>query len=480
MARSAFLLLCISGGRGLEEELCSKDWHCEDDCSGERSLTLCYRASRLAQRLHQLDTYPNGSPDLIRLERSLRFAEPDDVRQLCLEFARFPKSPDVVEKRLAKCSRAMLQMALVSNVALHPSSFTDDYTCSRGSLMARYPTSLVDDELRYSRLAKERWFFPHYIRYISMVSKWKLFAMLRNHTAKCGRLGYRCAVFNPWEPNRCFSHHPLIEPVAPSCDKKPTIPRRHSKPDQVTDWLGVRWDTDSDLGTGPWGQPELTRRLERWGLAWGPFPGEDYFETISMLRGISTTQDHFVLVEVGSSIGYWSLKAAVAFRSQFGEDGSCDLILIDANYSMGSTAKHLLQNGIYDLCNVSLQKAYASASFLDRLVLAHGHINMLHIDIQGAELDLIKGSDHLSKVQVVHVGTHTRSVHRNLGEELLKKGFVIDYDYPPTSFVRTAFGPVAFDDGILAASHVSNVQRLHDKEERSLCWDSVGLPHGKL
>ena len=59
---------------------------------------------------------------------------------------------------------------------------------------------------------------------------------------------------------------------------------------------------------------------------------------------------------------------------------------------------------------------------------------MIHVDIQSAELDLLKGSEHLSKVQALHVGTHSRDLHHNVREELLARGFSMDFDYSPFSF----------------------------------------------
>ena len=162
--------------------------------------------------------------------------------------------------------------------------------------------------------------------------------------------------------------------------------------------------------------------------------GEDYFETISLLYAVSAATQRFVLVEAGSSNGYWSLKAAKAFRQKHPEEGSCDLILIDSEYPMAQTAEHLRENSIHDLCNISLYQEPATASLLDRLVQAFGSINMIHVDIQSAELDLLKGSEHLSKVQALHVGTHSRDLHHNVREELLARGFSMDFDYSPFSF----------------------------------------------
>ena len=171
-----------------------------------------------------------------------------------------------------------------------------------------------------------------------------------------------------------------------------------------------------------------------WQVSFDVHTGEDYFETISLLQAVSAATQRFVLVEAGSSSGYWSLKAAKAFRQKLPEEASCDLILIDSEYPMAQTSEHLRENSIYDLCNISLYQAPATASLLDQLVQAFGSINMIHVDIQSAELDLLRGSEHLSKVQALHVGTHSRDLHHNVREELLARDFSIDFDYSPFSF----------------------------------------------
>lgn len=160
-----------------------------------------------------------------------------------------------------------------------------------------------------------------------------------------------------------------------------------------------------------------------------------------------------MVVEAGSGHGYWALKAAKAFRQRYPSltEGSCDLILIDSDYPMAKAAAHLSKNHIYDLCNVSLHQEPATAPFLAGLLHTYGSIDLLHVDIQKAELELVTESPDLSLLRAVHVGTHTREIHRAVRTDLLERGFAIEADYPPLSFLRTPYGPVPFCDGLLAA-----------------------------
>lgn len=324
----------------------------------------------------------------------------------------------------------------------------------------------LTDETNYFASVGVRRFWLTYQKYYMWTPRWTVFAMVANHTAHCRSLGYACSLFNPWEPQKCFKHHELIEAVLqPPFYQLPKFPPRLYLSKVATDWLGIQIECNVGVAQD---QPELTRRFECWGLPVGPLPGEDYFETISLLKSVISAEEEFTLVEAGSGIGYWSLKAAKLWRDISPTPRPCHVILIDAQVDMGAAAKHLMKNNIYHLCNVSLFQASASAPLLDRLL--NWEINMLHVDIESWEMPLIQQSQLLGRVRRLHVGTHSRKIHRHVKERLSELGFAIEFDYPPRSLARTQYGPVAFDDGILAGDGPS-VQKLRDQksdQQRSL------------
>ncbi|CAE7034343.1 unnamed protein product [Symbiodinium natans] len=380
---------------------------------------------------------------------------------------------------MAKCARAMLAMAVLANVvdvtSLGPNNETS--TCSTAAVHERYP---VRDALerRVLDLEQDRqhkaWWRAAYHRHSHLGSGWefqhkgaKLLRLLANHTAMCGALGYTCAVYNPWEPRRCFSHHPLVKAWSPSCGggsdgsdpwRSTGIPRIPRRPPRVrksaADWLGLHQDCQEGLESQlPQTQPEMTRMLECAGVAWGPVAGEDYFETISLLRAVTsaTSFTNFVVVEVGSGIGYWAPKAAKAFRRRFPHTGSCHVVLIESLVPTASAAANLQRNGIYELCNVTFYQSAATAQLLDSLIQSFGAVDLVHVDIQEAELELVKRSILLPKVQHLFIGTHGRLIHREVRTWLVAHGFSLDFDYVGKSFLPTAYGPVVFGDGVLAA-----------------------------
>ncbi|MBS0661490.1 MAG: FkbM family methyltransferase [Verrucomicrobia bacterium] len=80
---------------------------------------------------------------------------------------------------------------------------------------------------------------------------------------------------------------------------------------------------------------------------------------------------------------------------------------------------------------------------LDRFVRARRleHIDILHVDIQGYELQFLKGArGALSKqlVDYVFISTHSQDIHRNVVSELLGLNYRVevssDYDHETTSF----------------------------------------------
>lgn len=204
-----------------------------------------------------------GVPEV---ERNLKFPEPSAVRELCLDFLRLPRGSAKLERSLSKCSRVMLMLATLADV-VGAVELKSNGSCSEERTKARYPMTLEDEE-RYDGLIDTR-FLPAQARYVVLISKWKLFAMLSNHTQMCTKHGFRCAAFNPWEPRRCFEHHELVRRWSPSCHGQPGVVR--SSP--LRDWLGLHIDEGGCGHNTPQGQSELTRRLECYGLAWGPLPG---------------------------------------------------------------------------------------------------------------------------------------------------------------------------------------------------------------
>ncbi|CAE7254692.1 unnamed protein product [Symbiodinium natans] len=267
------------------------------------------------------------------------------------------------------------------------------------------------------------------------------------HTRKCRSLGVESPLYNPFEPDRCLEEHPVMRSWVQFRDTWNFTHSQHLTAARV-DWLGITVDCAD--GTLESLQFSFTRFLECLGIPWGPLPGEDYFETITLLQSVAESGDSFVAVEAGSGRGYWAVKAAKAYKRQH-PSGACSIVLIESEEDMKLAAAHLTDNGVFSICNATLYASYATPSLLDSVIRGHGRVDLLHVDIQRAELPLFQGSQLLRSVRRVHVGTHSRLIHRHLRVWLQLLGFQLDFDLSPLSFVRSAFGPIPTNDGLLAA-----------------------------
>ncbi|CAE6937867.1 unnamed protein product [Symbiodinium sp. KB8] len=393
----------------------------DTDCDHEDCLTdfpsLCRKAARLIRRVHDVD---GGGH---------HFVEPSEVWNLCLEFLGLQEGPARPGQHIVRCSRAMLAMAVLYDVV---SDELDNSTCSTASVHKQFPI-LDSFEQRIAELRQDRqhkiWWKTAYSKHTQLGSGRefqrkgaKLLRLLANHTERCRVLGHACAVYNAWEPETCFPHDDLVQSWSPSCQDDMQIPSR------------------------PQTQPEMTRMLET-----------------------ATSTSTFVVVEAGASVGYWAPKAAKAFRRRFPDTGACHLVLIDSIVPASSAAANLQRNGIYDLCNISFFQSRATASLLDRLIDFFGTVDLLHVDIQEAELDLVQRSVRLPRVQHLFVGTHGRRIHRQVRSFLAYHGFAIDFDYVGKSFLRTPIGPVVFGDGVLAACRAQG-EGEHKTHSFALCY----------
>ncbi|SEC61115.1 methyltransferase, FkbM family [Rhizobiales bacterium GAS191] len=237
-----------------------------------------------------------------------------------------------------------------------------------------------------------------------------------------------------------------------------------------------------------------------------PRRDDDYFEWISLLEAVKEAKDSFVFVELGAGYGRWSARAFKAAQQRKIPSISC--ILVEAEPVHARWAfEHMTYNGASDFrilqCAVGATRSKAmfvvenhkseapndpqhwygqslnwtDASHhrstettyegrpviangdgwgaievdvvtLDDVIGSHTFIDCINIDIQGAELDVIRGGrDALRKVRRLYIGTHNHEVEEGLRCEMRGIGWQCVYDYPCLSTVETEFGPIVFGDG---------------------------------
>jgi FkbM family methyltransferase len=217
---------------------------------------------------------------------------------------------------------------------------------------------------------------------------------------------------------------------------------------------------------------------------------EEYFEWIALLTSIVNARGRFCMAELGAGWGRWIASAAVLCRQR---DVECSFIGVEAESSRFELMKMVLRdNGVnpddHDLLQAAVaerdgevllagleashqqyghkiiraDEATAYQNFpgyevrpvpaysLETICANHQYIDLIDIDVQGAEYDsLAPAFDVLDwKVGVVHIGTHTRRIERSLKRAFRAHGWLNAFSYPCHSEVATRFGRVTFVDGV--------------------------------
>jgi FkbM family methyltransferase len=77
-------------------------------------------------------------------------------------------------------------------------------------------------------------------------------------------------------------------------------------------------------------------------------------------------------------------------------------------------------------------------------------IDLLDVDVQGAELEILRAGIELmdERVRRVHIGTHGEEIERGLRRLFRRHGWISVFDYKCRTAALTPFGQVWFDDGV--------------------------------
>lgn len=245
-------------------------------------------------------------------------------------------------------------------------------------------------------------------------------------------------------------------------------------------------------------QPDLLEPLMG-GVDGPPNPGNwhaDIAEWAGALRAVDLAKDTFRIVELGCGWGCWLVNTGMAARNR---GLKVDLIGVegDANH-MANAAETLQMNGFgpgdYTLHHgvagpksgkALFPNAEAGAAgwggeaifYPDRAALARAEsdpsvqvldcktlpdmagdamIDLLHIDIQGAEADYVEGSYNAISRQVrrMLIGTHSRAIEGQLSAFLLQQNWRLEIERPAIAPPHNG-RPVTLIDGVQLWSNPS-------------------------
>lgn len=275
-----------------------------------------------------------------------------------------------------------------------------------------------------------------------------------------------------------MKHHPIFE----------TFQRVESigTGKHIFDFLGVATDVTYKK---PWGKYAVGIGAEY--TSNYPVVNEHYFDWIALLQCVRSASGTFRMAELGAGWAPWLVRAAFAARQvpaieqielvgveadpthySWMKDHFLDNKLNPAKYHLihGAVAPHSSRLRFPKLDNpdedygASLNavstngeyvdvQGYPLTDLLDRFT---GPVDFIHMDIQGAEYDVIPGAMKLLKSQVkaMMVGTHTSlEKHNDLHQMFLDYGWKPVIVFPRNGEVETEFGKVTFGDGFIFYSN---------------------------
>jgi FkbM family methyltransferase len=240
------------------------------------------------------------------------------------------------------------------------------------------------------------------------------------------------------------------------------------------------------------------------GIVCPPYPGfdEEYFEWIDVLESVARAGRHFCMVELGAGWGRWLVNAAAALQ-QLGVP-SCVLVGIEADpdhykwmeqhfetNNVPRAARRLVESAVAPrdgrvfFSAQNAQRCYGQAMVGEvHTVFGRGwlrslfaratgrppragvrevravslgsvlepleSVDLLDLDIQGAELDVLSSAPKLlsQKVKRLHIGTHSPAIEAGLRTLFRSLGFENRNDYGFNTEGETPYGKIRFADGV--------------------------------
>ena len=216
--------------------------------------------------------------------------------------------------------------------------------------------------------------------------------------------------------------------------------------------------------------------------------GEDFFEWQTLLEAAEGARDSFCFVELGAGFGRWSGAAAIAARKR-----NIDIRLISVEAEPNHfrmLRQHLLDNGIdpekhrliesaisnqdgpvyftvghstdwwgqailpsrdcgfgnWDRAEVVSLPGVSLAKALDGI----GTVDLIDMDIQGAEADVIESSLPIlrNRVRRLYIGTHSAEVEGRIRAALSGSDWLPIFDFRCGEVANAESGSFTFGDGV--------------------------------
>jgi FkbM family methyltransferase len=250
----------------------------------------------------------------------------------------------------------------------------------------------------------------------------------------------------------------------------------------VYDFLGSATDTNCRKG---WERHLLAQGREV--IPEYPPLNEHYFDWVATLECVNAASGTFRMAELGAGWAPWLARAALACH-QRPQVVAVELVAVEADPTHFAWAeRHLMENGLspkectvlhgaiaptpgtirfpklehpdedYGASTRAVGKvtpyievrSYSIPEVLDRF---SGPLDFMHVDIQGAEYDVLPPAmaDLGRRVKSIMVGTHlSLDAHRGLAALFAREGWRQIMNFDRNATCETGFGQVTFGDGFL-------------------------------
>lgn len=227
---------------------------------------------------------------------------------------------------------------------------------------------------------------------------------------------------------------------------------------------------------------------------------EEYFEWIDLLQAVAAAKQAFTMIELGAGYGRWLANGVAALQSTnrlpyrligvepepthyqwmklHFKDNRVDLQkchLLEAAASgtdgwvwfyvgrpdewYGQAIAPTVSGGLLRKLGASLTKSGMVGSeevrkvrsiSLNTLLQPLEQVDLIDLDVQGAELEVLESSHEqlCEKVGRVHIGTHSRNIEEGLRVLFRGLGWTNLNDYGSNSESETPYGSIKFQDGV--------------------------------
>jgi FkbM family methyltransferase len=274
--------------------------------------------------------------------------------------------------------------------------------------------------------------------------------------------------------------------LAASCLERVNLFSGSPPPGWIVDRLGIR--TQWKFVDGHW--PHTAEQVSQ---MWQQVPapevnGLEYYEWVDLVHAVVGARERFVMVELGAGYGRWAVRAARLLEAL--NPMPCTLVAVEAepthfewllehfrdngldptrhhlvcapvarsreavNFLVGQAASCYGQEIVaaHDPRDDGLEARSMPAVTLADILEPHPRVDLIDLDIQGAELEVLSATIDLldARVKRLQIGTHGRNIERGLRQLFQDHGWQIEHDFSWGSklFVPKVGRELEVEDGV--------------------------------